>query len=75
MDEDKDGNEYKKDGEDVEDKDGDRNLCVKDVGPPLHLPVVLHLRQNLWQRLRAIHPCVTCCFWFEQTEIRNENSL
>lgn len=44
MDEDKDGNEYKKDGEDVEDKDGDRNLCVKDVGPPLHLPVVLHLR-------------------------------
>ena len=75
MDEDKDGNEYKKDGEDVEDKDGDRNLCVKDVGPPLHLPVVLHLRQNLWQRLRAIHPCVTSCFWFEQTEIRNENSL
>lgn len=57
MDEDKDGNEYKKDGEDVEDKDGDRNLCVKDVGPPLHLPVVLHLRQKLWQRLRAIHPC------------------
>ena len=65
MNKDRDDNEDKDSDEDVDGQDGedgkddiaDENLCVKDVGPSLHLPVVLHLRQKLWQRLRAIHPC------------------
>ena len=46
-DEDGDGQDGE-DGEDGQDDIADENLCVKDVGPSLHLPVVLHLRQKLW---------------------------